>query len=97
VIFYNSSAVTHDRGIGSRVYVMLELSYLAMTCGLLGPGDWSLKSDVEPHFRAPDMDRFDIELDRFRGDVAVPGAPCPAGDMGIWVKCYSFNFFRQNI
>ena len=64
------------------------LSYLAIACALFGPGDWSLKSLVDPHFLAPLMFRFDIEFDKFRGDVADEGeaavaglAPAPAGDM----------------
>jgi hypothetical protein len=59
-----------------------SFSYLAIACALLGPGDWSLKSEVDPHFLAPDMDRLDIELDRFRGEVADEGEAAGLGTAG---------------
>ena len=51
---------------------------------MLGPGDWSLKSEVDPHFLAPLMAKLDMELDKFLGDVAEEGEVAglgPPGDM----------------
>ena len=65
-----------------------SFSYLAIACALLGPGDWSLKSEVDPHFLAPDMDRLDIELDRFRGEVADEGEAAGLGTAGDMWSCW---------